>query len=196
MSPRSTRAHVTLIAPLLLLAGAGTLAVYLAAAGLAARPTPADVAIVFGNTVDSLGRPSPRLAARLDSARDLLAAGLVRAVIVSGGTGKEGVDEAVAMQTYLVRAGVPPDALVVDSHGVTTAATCRNAYVVMQARGWRKADVVTQYFHIVRARNACRQVGMAVVGATAPRFYEARDVYSLLREVVAVPVYLVHSFSP
>jgi vancomycin permeability regulator SanA len=115
---------------------------------------------------------------------------------VSGGTGKEGVDEAAAMQAYLLQAGLPSDALEADSHGVTTEATCRNAPLLMQARGWRTADVVTQYFHIVRARSACRQAGVTVVGAVAPGFYEARDVYSLFREVVAVPVYLARSWQP
>jgi vancomycin permeability regulator SanA len=163
-------------------------------AGLVARARTADVAIVFGNTVDPQGRPSPRLAARLSAARDLYRAGYVRGVIVSGSTGKEGVDEATAMEVYLLQAGLPPEALAIDTRGVTTEATCRNAPLLMQARGWRTADLVTQYFHIVRARSACRRAGVTVVGAVAPRFYEARDIYSLFREVVAVPVYLVRSW--
>lgn len=191
MPPHPQRWRVALFALVIFLAGGAALAAYLAAAGFAARPAPADVAIVFGNTVDSAGHPSPRLAARLDSARELYAAGLVHGVIVSGGTGKEGFDEAVAMQIYLLHAGVPADRLVVDSHGINTRATCRNAAPLMQTRGWRTADVVTQYFHIVRARVACREAGIDVVGGLAPRYHEMRDAYSLLREAVALPVYLV-----
>jgi vancomycin permeability regulator SanA len=191
-----TRLRSAALGLLALFTVGGALAAYLAVAGLTARPSQADVAIVFGNTVDAQGHPSPRLAARLSAARDLYRTGLVRGVIVSGGTGKEGVDEATAMEVFLVQAGLLSEALAIDSRGVTTEATCRNAPLLMQARGWRTADVVTQYFHIVRARSACREAGVAVVGAVAPRFYEARDVYSLFREVVAVPVYLARSWRP
>lgn len=52
----------------------------LIAAGLLADGPEADVAVVLGNTVAPDGRPSPRLAARLDRAYDCYAAALPRAV--------------------------------------------------------------------------------------------------------------------
>jgi vancomycin permeability regulator SanA len=168
-------------------------AVALATAGLVAAPKPADVAIVFGNKVLPTGEPSARLKARLDTARDLFRSGKVRCVIVSGGTGVEGFDESAVMKAYLIASGLPDDAVLADRLGNNTAQTCANARVLMSTHGLNRANVVTQYFHIPRATVACRRAGIHVVGAIAPRFFEARDLYSLAREVIAFPVYLLRS---
>ena len=166
-------------------------AAWLAASGLSAKPSAADVAIVFGNKVNPDGRPSARLAARLGTARRLYEQRLVGHVIVSGGFGKEGFDEAAVMKRYLAAAGVPDTAILVDSQGLNTTRTARNAGMLMRERGWATADLVTQYFHVARARWACRREGIRVVGAQAPRFFEPRDLYSLAREVIALPVYVM-----
>jgi vancomycin permeability regulator SanA len=165
------------------------LAAYLSIAGLMARPKAADVAIVFGNTVERTGEPSPRLKARLDRAWELYASRQARLIIVSGGLGKEGFDESAVMKQYLVRSGVPEAAVHADGQGINTTRTCANAHAFMTAQGLHGANVVTQYFHVERAKLACRRVGIKVVGAAAPRYYELRDVYSLAREVIAFPVY-------
>jgi vancomycin permeability regulator SanA len=167
------------------------LAAYLSIAGLTARPKAADVAIVFGNTVERTGEPSPRLKARLDRARELYASRQARWIIVSGGLGKEGFDESVVMKAYLARSGVPEAAVYADAQGLNTTRTSANAHAFMTTQGLHSANVVTQYFHIERAKLACRRAGIEVVGAAAPRYYEPRDVYSLAREVIAFPVYVL-----
>ncbi len=86
---------------LILLAG------WIVLGGLAAKAGTADVAIVFGNTVERSGRPSARLRARLEVARDLYAARRVRRIIVTGSVGREGFDESLVMQRWLISAGVP-----------------------------------------------------------------------------------------
>jgi vancomycin permeability regulator SanA len=75
--------------------------------GLSAKPGDADAALVFGNTVERTGAPSRRLEARLDAARRLYAGGRVRLILVSGGFGKEGFDEADVMARWLRARGVP-----------------------------------------------------------------------------------------
>jgi vancomycin permeability regulator SanA len=167
----------------------GAAALSLAAIGLLARARPADVAIVFGNTVEPDGRPSGRLVARLETARSLYARGTVRMLFVSGGIGREGFDESAVMRDWLVARGVPEAAIVRDSLGINSAATAANAQRWMQGHGARTAVIVTQYFHIARARIACERAGIDVAGAAAPRWFELRDIYSLAREVVATPVY-------
>lgn len=164
-------------------------AAYLAGAGLSAQPKRADLAIVFGNTVDRTGKPSPRLRARLEAARHLYAQGQVRCVFVSGGLGKEGFDEALVMRRHLVSAGIPESLVFADGGGTNTAATCAHARAYMAEHDLRTADVVTQYFHIPRATLACRRAGIDVVGAIAPLFFEPRDLYSLAREAIAYPAY-------
>lgn len=157
--------------------------------GLTARARPADLAIVLGNQVMPDGRPTRRLAARLDAALDLYRRGLVRELFVSGGMGVEGHDEATVMKAYLVRRGVPSTAVYADSKGANTRLTCQNARLYMTSHGWRTANVVSQWFHLTRIRLASRSAGITVVGAAAPRYFEWRDLYALAREVVGLYAY-------
>lgn len=167
-------------------ASAGVYLTLLAAAGLGAKPVRSDLAVVFGNTVVA-GRPSARLRARLDIAVDLFRTGLVRRVLVSGGVDPAGNDEAAVMAAYLIERGVPRPAIIEDPHGVDTFATARDALAVRPG----SVVVVTQWFHIPRARLAMRRVGVGRVSAAWPRFAEWRDLYSFAREALALPVYAI-----
>jgi len=181
-----------LLLSLVILCGPPLLAALMIARfGLDATSRPADVAIVFGNTVNPDGTPSPRLVARLDAAAHLHRSRTVRTWFVSGGIGREGHDESRVMRDWLVAHGVPDSAIVRDSLGLDSHLTAVHAAAWMHAHGVRRANVVTQYFHVARATLACRRAGIEVVGARVPRWYEPRDLYSLAREVVAVPAYVV-----
>ncbi len=165
-------------------------AVTIAVFGLTSRPRPADVAIVFGSLVRD-GQPSPRLAARLEAGRKLYAEHLAKRLYVSGATGKEGYDESAVMRAWLLAHGVPDSAVVRDSLGRNSHLTGVNAAAFMKAHGLKEATVVSQYFHIARATLACEQQGIDVTGASAAVHMEWRDLYSLGREMVALPVYAV-----
>ena len=169
-------------------------AAYVVVDGLTSRPQSADVAIVFGNMIERSGVPSARLKARLETARQLYTSGTVSAIIVSGGIGKEGFDESSVMKSYLVGKGVPENSIYADAQGNNTAQTCGNAGRIMAAQGWRRANVVSQFFHISRAKLSCRRAGIDVVGAAAPRYFEIRDLYSLAREIIAFPTYWIRDF--
>lgn len=172
----------------------GVYALTIALYGVTSRARPADVAIVFGSLVRD-GQPSPRLAARLEAGRKLYADQLARVLYVSGATGKEGYDESAVMRAWLLAHGVPDSAVVRDSLGKNSHLTGVNAAAFMKARGYKDATVVTQYFHIARATLACRQQGIDVSGAAVADRYEWRDLYSLGREMVALPVYAVKGFA-
>ena len=162
----------------------------LVAAGLMASAREADVAVVLGNTVQPDGQPSPRLAARLDRAYDCYAASQCRVLFVSGGVDPAGMDEAAAMRDYLLRRGVPADRIVTDRAGIDTWATARHAAAYMRERGYTRALAVTQYFHVPRTMLALKRQGVADVGGASPRFFEARDLYSVFRELPAVALYI------
>lgn len=185
MSARRPWRAVTLALVVLAALTASAIAGY----GLLARPRPADVAIVFGNQVLPDGTPSPRLVARLEAAAKLRSHHTVTTWFVSGGIGREGHDESQVMRDWLVAHQVPGSAIVRDSLGSNSHLTALHAAAWMRAHGVRRAVAVTQYFHVARAVLACRRAGIDVVGATAPRWFEPRDLYSLAREVVALPVY-------
>lgn len=184
---RPLRSLSMLIAALVLAGAAATAALVID--GVTDEPGTSDVAVVLGNRVEPDGRPSPRLLARLDRALELYREGQAEALIVSGGTGREGFDEARVMRDYLVKRGVPASAVTMDSVGVDTRATAVNAAAIMRAKGWRSATVVSQYFHVPRSKLALSQEGVAEVRGAHPAFFEARDLYSIPREVIGYAAY-------
>ena len=155
--------------------------------GMQDRVAYADVIVVPGNTVASDGTPSKRLQARLDVALKLFRERRAPLIFVSGGTGKEGVNEAAAMSAYLMKNGVPQAAIVIDGQGVDTAATASNAAAMMRRHGHTSVLVATQYFHVARTRLALERAGVKVAGTAHAQYFEMRDIYSTLREI---PAYL------
>jgi uncharacterized SAM-binding protein YcdF (DUF218 family) len=153
----------------------------------------ADVAIVPGNTVEKDGRPSARLRARLDRTVSLYRQGLFADVIVSGGVGSEGFDEAEVMKRYLVENGLPDDRIHVDGGGDNSYLTARNAARMMGANGWRSALVVSQYFHVPRMRLAMKRSGATPVFSAHAQYFELRDLYSIAREVIGYVAYLLRA---
>ena len=122
---------------------------------------PAPVALVLGAQVYDDGAPSPFLAARLDIAQRLLAAGKVKAILLSGDHGRWEYDEPGAMKAYLIARGVPAARLALDYAGFDTYDSCARARRIF---GVRQAIVVTQSFHIDRAVALCRTLGVDAVG--------------------------------
>lgn len=143
----------------------------------------ADYAIVYGNKVEVNGKPSQRLKERLDQGLELYEAGKVKAVLVSGGFGKEGHDEAIVMGKYLEAAGIPSADIIVDSQGNNTHLTSVNAAKLLGTDS--SVIAVSQMYHLSRARLSLQNNGFEEVGSSYPIFTERRDIYSYLREVPA-----------
>ncbi len=166
-------------------------ALAIAVIGLRDDIGPVDAAVVLGSMVGLDGAPSPRLAARLDKAVDLYRQGLFDTIIVSGGFAPEGYDEATVMRDYLVARGVPSEKILVDSQGYNTAETAKYCAASMKMHGLGSFMVVTQYFHIPRSRLAMHLHGVENVRSAHADFFEIHDLYSILREMAAIPFYLL-----
>ncbi len=94
----------------------------------------APVALVLGAKVFPDGTPSPFLAARLDVAHRLYQAGKVQVVVVSGDNMAKEYNEPEAMRTYLVNAGMPAEAVVIDYAGFDTYDSCARALRDLRGR--------------------------------------------------------------
>lgn len=174
---------------MLLLAAAGILVW----SGMTDHLGKADVALVLGNQVYADGSPSPRLQARLDKAATLFQEGYFPKIIVSGGTGKEGVPEGTAMKRYLVTAGIPESAILVDDQGIDTQASAKNTVAILKSGHGKSVFVITQYFHVPRSKLALSRLGVSSIFNAHPRYFEARDIYSIVRELPAYLKYLIRS---
>lgn len=154
-----------------------------------------DVAVVFGTTVHEDGSVSQPLRARLDRAVELYQAGWFRHVLVSGGLGREGQQEAVVMKQYLVSRGVPTEAVWADTQGNDTFRTAQHTVSLMKQQGWQSVMVISQYFHVPRCQLALERFGVQRVLRAHARLYAARDVYSVPREVAGILYYFMRSYA-
>lgn len=162
--------------------------------GLLDAPAPCDVAVVLGARVRPDGTPSVLLHDRLLRGLAAWQRGEAGLVMVSGGLGVEGHEEADVMAAWLIARGVPAERVVVDRDGWTTWHTAVNTRALLEARGLSSALVVTSYYHVPRARLAFERVGVPRVATARAAYRPAlRDVYSLPREVVGLAWYRVRS---
>lgn len=123
---------------------------------------PAHTTVVLGAGVRPDGKPSRLLAGRLDIAAELYRLGRTERIVVSGTTDPtSGYDEPGTMRAYLVDAGVPTAAVVLDDGGVDTRATCERA---RDAFGLEQFLLVSQRFHLPRAVAICASMGLDVTG--------------------------------
>lgn len=143
----------------------------------------ADVGVVFGNKVELTGKPSSRLAARLKAAIYLYDTNVVDKLIVSGGIGKEGFDEAKIMADYLLDNGVIKSDIFIDSNGFNSNMTSVNALKLIS--GDSSVVAISQKYHISRAKMSLGNVGFEKVYGFSPDYTELRDIYSYFREVPA-----------
>jgi uncharacterized SAM-binding protein YcdF (DUF218 family) len=148
------------------------------------RATPADAIVVLG-AAHYLGRPSPVFRARLDHAAALYARGVAPVVVLTGGTAAgDTTSEASAGRVYLRRAGLPADALLMETVGRTTSESLRATRTLLQARGLHHVVLVSDPFHVFRARLTARRLGLVAV--TSPTGGE-----SLLTLIRRQPGYLL-----
>jgi vancomycin permeability regulator SanA len=165
--------------------------VYIVADGLNDEIAQADAAVVLGNTVERNGQPSERLKARLEKAVELYDQNLVGKIIVSGGFGAEGFEEADVMRAFLVSRNVPESSIILDRDGDNTHKTAVNTKQIMQSRNMRSVIIVSQYFHITRSRLAFQKAGIENIYAAHANYFELRDIYSILREFTGFYSYLI-----
>jgi vancomycin permeability regulator SanA len=163
---------------------------WIVADGLIDEKEKGGVGVILGSTVNADGTLSERLVKRLDKGIELYRDSVVGLGVVSGGLGKEGFYEGTRMAEYLVAQGVPAGKIIIDNAGVTTAATARNFRRMQLKPG--PVIVVSQYFHISRTKLAFRNEGYAHVKGVHADYFEARDLYSIIREFFGFYKYLLN----
>ena len=153
-----------------------------------------DVGILFGNQVLPSGEPSARLHSRLEKAVELFNDNYFEFIIVSGGLGKEGHDEALVMKEHLISEGMPESNILVDSNGLNTYMTVANSLKIIEENEFNSVLVISNYFHIPRIKMVCNRFGIDSVYSAHAHYFGLRDVYSITREVVAYGYYLVRPY--
>lgn len=153
--------------------------------GLKHSNNKADVAVILGNKVNTDGTLSNRLMERMNCGLALYQAKQVKSIIVSGGLGKEGFYEAEKMKAFLITHNVPEAVITVDNYGDNTLKTVQNTLALRSKLHFNSVIVVSQYYHISRIKMLFRKNGFNNLGSASPKYFEWRDLYSLIREFAA-----------
>lgn len=146
----------------LLLIGLTWAAVVVTVAVHAARDeaTSTDAIAVLG-AAQYNGRPSPVLRARLDHAAALYQRGLAPVVLVTGGTGqRDTLNEANVGRDYLVRLGLPGDAVVPLAGGHDTYTSIAQIKQWFAGRDSKRVLFVSDGFHMLRLQIIARRQGL------------------------------------
>src|SRR5580700_6804599 len=147
---------------------------------------PADAIIVLG-AAEYRGRPSPVLEARLNHALILYLKGMAPRVITTGGAGGDPVfTEGSVGRAYLTRHGVPPEAIVVEREGESTAQSVAAVVEIMRRMNLKSAIVVSDGYHIFRVKKMLESSGLKVYGSPRPSIPpgELRARWQDLRQAV------------
>jgi len=137
-------------------------AVVVAVAVHAARDqaTGADAIVVLG-AAQYNGRPSPVFRARLDHAATLYQRGLAPVVLVTGGVGpRDTLNEANVGRDYLVRLGLPAEAVLPLAGGDDTRSSLKQVARWFEGRDSRRVLLVSDGFHMLRLEIIAERLGL------------------------------------
>lgn len=155
---------------------------------------PADLIIVLG-AAEYRGFPSPVLKSRLDHALDLYRQGLAPRILTTGGSGGDpDFTEGEVGRNYLVRKGVPSEAILVEPEAETTFQSVLAAGEIMARMNLRSCLLVTDGYHQLRAKRMLEERGLTVYGS--PRRGQpqtpTREWWLSLRQAVGLMLWSAH----
>jgi uncharacterized SAM-binding protein YcdF (DUF218 family) len=136
---------------------------------------PADVIIVLG-AAEYNGRPSPVLKSRLDHAIDLYTKRLAPLLMTTGGAGGDPqFTEGTVGRAYLIDRGIPAERVIVESEGSTTLYSIVEAAEIMRTMGLHSCILVSDGYHIFRAKKMMQSEGIAVYGSPRASMPQSRS---------------------
>jgi uncharacterized SAM-binding protein YcdF (DUF218 family) len=125
----------------------------------------ADLILVLG-AAEYRGRPSPTFRARLNHALALYQRGLAPRILTTGGAGGDpDFTEAGVGRMYLILRGVPSEAIVVEPEGDSTMHSTAAAAEIMRRMGLNSCILVSDGYHIYRAKRMLEARGVKVHGS-------------------------------
>ncbi|VVT14594.1 YdcF family protein [Erythrobacter sp. EC-HK427] len=178
--------------PLLALGWLGAIAVWIASGPKEAPQAQAAAAIVLGAAV-ARDTPTPVFQARIDHAVDLHREGRVQYLIFTGARSEDDtLAESEAARIAAIAAGVPEDAILIETQSLTTMQNLVEAQSVMRDAGISSAIIVSDPLHLRRAMAMADALGIdaqpSATPATRYRSWRTKAPF-LMREV-----YFLHHF--
>ena len=127
-----------------------------------------DAIIVLGAQVKEDGTPSVALERRLTAALESYRQDRQLIIVCGAQGGNEPRAEGDVMRDWLLARGVPDEDVIAETESFNTRENLTHAKGIMEERGLREALVVTSDYHVARALELCRQVGIPATGKGSP----------------------------
>jgi len=153
----------------------------------------ADVILIMG-AAEYHGKPSPVLKARLDHGLHLYRNKMASRILTTGGAGGDPVfTEGGVGRDYLIHRGVPSEAIMVETEGESTMHSTAAAAEIMRRMGLKSCIVVSDGYHIFRAKKMLQARGFRVYGSPRPESPRtgARDWWVYVRQAVAYTLWSI-----
>lgn len=153
-------------------------------------------AIVVLGAAQYDGRPSPVFQARLDHAIGLWRAGHAPRLVMTGGR-QEGdrTTEAATARAYAIAAGVPAEAILMESRGRSTLESLESVATILREEGVGATLFVSDRSHMLRVVRMAKDLGIGAYGSPAPRSPAdatlARRIEATLHELGALAWYAI-----
>ncbi len=148
-----------------------------------------DYLIVLGAAVHG-DQPSLTLVRRLEGALEYLNAYPDSTVIVSGGKGPgENVTEAEAMRDWLVEHEIDESRILLEDKATSTMENLEFSFAIIRERGDEpegKVALVSSAYHLYRAKQMAKNMGVEVAGVSAPWGYFFVMLNYFIREAFGV----------
>jgi uncharacterized SAM-binding protein YcdF (DUF218 family) len=179
-------AGLVLVALVAVYVGVTFVQVWLASRRDSARPAQA---IVVLGAAQYNGRPSAVLKARLDHAAALYEAEIAPTIVLTGGRlPGDAFTEAGAGAAYLMRAGIPESALLLESEGTNSWESLAAAAQILREQGKTKVVLVSSPYHSLRVERIADEVGLDGHASPAKDAPDKATFDHLTRETMAVAV--------
>jgi uncharacterized SAM-binding protein YcdF (DUF218 family) len=123
--------------------------------------------VVLGAAVWPDG-PSPTLRRRVAHGASLYHAGLGHVVICCGGLGRYPPTEARAMADLLLARDVPEHAIQLEDSSTNTRENLRFALPILETLGTDRIVIVSDAYHLPRAKLIARRLGLHATGHAPP----------------------------
>ena len=148
----------------------------------------ADCLLILGAGVDGTV-PSLILQSRLEAAQSYWEIHPSIPIVVSGGQGAgEDISEAKAMQTYLINHGIPENCIYLEDQSRNTEENMQYSKALMEKEHipHETVAVVSNEFHLYRARILAEDVGLQTIGVSAKTPYLILKINYFIREAFAL----------
>ena len=133
------------------------------------QAAPADAIIVLGVAAYD-AKPSPVFEERIRHGLELYRQGYAPKLIFTGGFGGTGArfSESQVARRYALKQGIPARDILIESRSRTTRQNLVEAKRLMEARGMRRAILVSDPLHMARALRLSDELGIDALASSTP----------------------------